>query len=76
MVDLSTIILYINITSLGLEVIIYFNSLNLMQIKVPNYFIDKAHGDGDGVGDDKRLNFALKSFLNWCDADYGDSPEW
>jgi THO complex subunit 7 len=22
--------------------------------------------DGDGIGDDRRINFALKQFIKWC----------
>lgn len=29
--------------------------------------------DGDGTGDDRRLNVLLKSFIKWCNTKY-DSP--
>jgi THO complex subunit 7 len=29
--------------------------------------------DGDGTGDDRRLNLLLKSFIKWCNAP--QSPE-
>ncbi|VVC31660.1 THO complex subunit 7/Mft1 [Cinara cedri] len=35
----------------------------------------KLLNDGDGIGDDRRLNLLLKSFLKWCDTDYNNLVE-
>lgn len=31
--------------------------------------------DGDGIGDDRRLNILLKSYLKWCNTKYTDPIE-
>lgn len=31
--------------------------------------------DGDGIGDDRRLNILLKSYLKWCSTKYIDPIE-
>lgn len=31
--------------------------------------------DGDGIGDDRRLNILLKSYLKWSNTTYIDSIE-
>lgn len=31
--------------------------------------------DGDGIGDDKRINFFLKNFLKWCDQKCSDDDK-
>lgn len=31
--------------------------------------------DGDGIGDDRRLNILLKSYLKWCNTKYSDPIE-
>ncbi|XP_050534639.1 THO complex subunit 7 homolog [Daktulosphaira vitifoliae] len=31
--------------------------------------------DGDGIGDDRRLNILLKSYLKWCNTKYNDPIE-
>lgn len=31
--------------------------------------------DGDGIGDDRRLNILLKSYLKWCNTKYTDPVE-
>lgn len=31
--------------------------------------------DGDGIGDDRRLNVLLKSYLKWCNTKYTDPVE-
>lgn len=31
--------------------------------------------DGDGIGDDRRLNILLKSYLKWCNTKYTDPTE-
>lgn len=31
--------------------------------------------DGDGIGDDRRLNILLKSYLKWSNTTYTDSIE-
>lgn len=31
--------------------------------------------DGDGIGDDRRINLSLKAFVKWCQMEADDSPE-
>jgi len=31
--------------------------------------------DGDGIGDDRRLNILLKTYLKWCNTKYTDPVE-
>lgn len=31
--------------------------------------------DGDGIGDDRRLNILLKTYLKWCNTKYTDPLE-
>lgn len=31
--------------------------------------------DGDGIGDDRRLNILLRTYLKWCNTKYTDPVE-
>lgn len=52
---------------------------HIINSKLISYFTDEVIKrrlliDGDGTGDDRRLNILLKTFLKWC-LTKNDSPE-
>lgn len=46
-----------------------------LRLEINSYFIDetiikrKLLIDGDGIGDDRRINIGLKQFVKWCNTD-------
>lgn len=49
--------------------------LFVLYINIEEVIWRKLLIDGDGIGDDRRLNILLKSYLKWSNTTYTDSIE-